>query len=133
MVTVCGTCNGLSHDKRFVLLDLYFRNVCTAAGMAVFYGSLMSCFVGMLVTYFLNDFEMAQFAALVTGMSFDFACCVRYIYVVRSWYLKVFRFFLDDILVSFAKLRKRLLTSSCLSLRIEQFGSHWSDFNETDI
>ena len=84
MGTVYGTCNGLSHDKRLVLLDLYFRNICTAAGMAVFYCSLMSCFVGMLVTYFLNDFEMPPFAALVTGMSFVFACRIRYIYIVTS-------------------------------------------------
>jgi len=49
-----------------------------------FMGSLMSCFVGMLVRYFLNDFEMAPFAAVVTGMSFVFACRVRYIYVLRS-------------------------------------------------
>jgi hypothetical protein len=80
MVTVYGTCNGLSHDKRFGLLDLYFRNTCTVASMAVFHGFLMSCFVGMLVRYFLNYFEMTPFAAVVTGMSFVFACRVRYIY-----------------------------------------------------
>jgi len=84
VVTVYGTCNGLSHDKRFGLLELYFRNICIAASMAVFYGSLMSCFVGMSVRYFLNDFEMAPFAVVVTGMSFVFACRARCMYVVRS-------------------------------------------------
>jgi len=61
----------------------------------------------MLVRYFLNYFEMAPFAAVVTGMSFVFACRVRYIYVVRSWYLKIFRFFFFvTFLGAFANLRK---------------------------
>ena len=28
------------------------------------------------------------------------------------------------------KLRKRLLASSCLSVRMEQLGSHWTDLHE---
>ena len=41
-------------------------------------------------------------------------------------------FHITDIssLGSFAKLRKRLLASSCLSVRMEQLGSHWTDFHE---
>jgi len=33
-----------------------FRNMCAVPNMAVFYSSLTSCFPGMLLTYFLNNF-----------------------------------------------------------------------------
>jgi len=33
-----------------------FRSVCAVPNMAVFFSSLTSCFLGMLLTYFLNDF-----------------------------------------------------------------------------
>ena len=35
-----------------------FRSVCAVPNMAVFCSSLTSCFPGMLLTYFLNDFEI---------------------------------------------------------------------------
>ena len=46
-----------------VLNQLYFyistfRSMCTVPNMAVFWSSLTSCFPGMLLTYFLNDFEI---------------------------------------------------------------------------
>ena len=34
------------------------------------------------------------------------------------------------IIGAFAELRKRLLATSCLSVRMEQLGSHWADFYE---
>jgi len=34
-----------------------FRSICAVPNMAVFWSSLTSCFPGMLLTYFLNDFE----------------------------------------------------------------------------
>ena len=106
MITVYDTYNGLSHDKRFGLLDLYFRNMCTAASMAVFCWSLMSCLVGTLVRYFLNDFEIAP-AAVVAGVSF-------FLYLSRTLYLcwKSFGFFLDR---NFRRIRK-IAKSDC-SLR----------------
>ena len=35
-----------------------FRTMCAVPSMAVFCSSLTSCFLGMLLTYFLNDFEL---------------------------------------------------------------------------
>jgi len=37
-----------------------FRIMCAVPNMAVFCSSLTSCFPGMLLTYFLNDFEIVQ-------------------------------------------------------------------------
>ena len=33
-----------------------FRSMCAVPNMAIFWRSLTSCFPGMLITYFLNDF-----------------------------------------------------------------------------
>jgi len=38
--------------------------------MAVFYSSLTSCFPGILLTYFLNDFEIVPVDPIVTGITF---------------------------------------------------------------
>ena len=35
-----------------------FQYMCAVPNMAVFWSSLISCFLGMLLTYFLNDFEI---------------------------------------------------------------------------
>jgi len=37
-----------------------FRSMCAVPNMAVFCSSLTSCFPGILLTYFLNDFEIAS-------------------------------------------------------------------------
>ena len=39
--------------------------------------------------------------------------------------------FLHVFLGAFAKCDKRLLASSCPSVRMEHLGSHWTDFDET--
>ena len=41
-----------------------FRSMCAVPNMAVFCSSLISWFPGMLLTYFLNDFEIVPFAAI---------------------------------------------------------------------
>ena len=38
--------------------------------MAVLFSSLTSCFPGMLLTYFLNDFEIIPVAPVITGITF---------------------------------------------------------------
>jgi hypothetical protein len=53
-----------------VLTPLYlyvstFRSMCAVPNMAVFCSSLTSCFPGMVLTYFLNDFEMVPVAPLL--------------------------------------------------------------------
>jgi len=53
------------------LLYFYFpKCVCAVPNMAVFWSYLTSCFHGMLLTYFLNDFEIVPVAPIITGITF---------------------------------------------------------------
>ena len=47
-----------------------FRSMCAVANMAVFCSSLTSCFPGMLLTYFLNDFEIVPVPPLIICINF---------------------------------------------------------------
>jgi len=47
-----------------------FRSMCAVPNMAVFCSSLTSCFPGMLLTYFLNYFEIVPVAPIITGITF---------------------------------------------------------------
>jgi hypothetical protein len=58
--------------------------------MAVFCSSLTSRFPGMLLTCFLNDFEMVPVAPLITGITRVFTFYMRCISIVRSLYFKIF-------------------------------------------
>jgi len=74
----------------FSLLYFYistFRNMCAVPNMAVFYSSLTSCFPGMLLTYFLNDFEIVPVAPIITGITFVFTFHMRCISIVRSSFI----------------------------------------------
>ena len=74
-----------------------FRSVCAVPNMAVFWSSLTSCFPGMLLAYFLNDFEIDPIAPiLVSPLLFTFH--KRFISIVRSVY---FRIFLASFLIIF--------------------------------
>ena len=78
-----------------VLNLLYFyistlRSMCAVPNMAVFCSSLTSCFPGMLLTYFLNDFEIVPVAPVVTGITFVFTFHMRCISIVRSLYFRIF-------------------------------------------
>ena len=42
-----------------------FRSMCAVPNMSVFWSSLTSCFPGMLLTYFLNDFEIVPVAPII--------------------------------------------------------------------
>ena len=65
-----------------------FRSMCAVPNMAVFCSSLTSWFPGMLLTYFLNDFEIVPVAPIITGITFVFTfhmCCisiVRFIIII---------------------------------------------------
>jgi len=68
-----------------VLNPLYFyistfRSMCAVPNMAVFCSSLTSCFPGMLLTYFLKDFEIVPAAPIITGITF------YYYYYYYFWY-----------------------------------------------
>ena len=58
--------------------------MCAVPNMAVFCSSLTSCFPGMLLKYFLNDFEIAPVASIITGITFVFTFHMRCISIVRS-------------------------------------------------
>jgi hypothetical protein len=44
----------------------------------------------MLLTYFLNDFEMVPVVPIITGITFVFTFHMRYISIVMSLYFKIF-------------------------------------------
>ena len=75
-----------------------FRSMCAVPNMAVFCSSLTSCFPGLLLTYFLNDFEIVPVAPIITGITFVFTFHMRCIYIVRCLY---FRVFLASFLITF--------------------------------
>ena len=67
-----------------------FRSMCSVPNMAVFWSSLISCFPGMLLTYFLNDFETVPVAPIIIHITFVFTFHVRCISVLRSLYFRIF-------------------------------------------
>ena len=67
-----------------------FRSMCAVPNMAVFCSSLTSWFPGMLLTYFLNVFEIVPAAPIITGITFVFTFHVRCISIVRSLYFRIF-------------------------------------------
>ena len=77
----------------FNLLYIYistFRSMCVVPNMAVFCSSFTSCFPGMLLMYFLNNFEIVPVAPIITGITFVFILHMRCISIVRSLYFRIF-------------------------------------------
>ena len=64
-----------------------FRSMCAVPNMAVFCSSFTSCFPGMLLTYFLNNFEIVPVAPYYYWYHLCF-----YIPHVLYFYCKVFIF-----------------------------------------
>ena len=64
--------------------------MCAVPNMDVFCSSLTSRFPGMLLTYFLNGFEIVPVASIITGMTFVFTFHMRYISVVSTLYFRIF-------------------------------------------
>jgi len=54
-----------------------FQSICAVPNMAVLCSSLTSCFPGMLLMYFLNDFEIVPVTPIVTGITFVFTFHMR--------------------------------------------------------
>ena len=67
-----------------------FQSMCAVPNMAVYCISLTSWFPGMLLTYFLNDFEIVPVAPISTGITFVFTFHMRCISIVRSLYFRIF-------------------------------------------
>jgi hypothetical protein len=63
-----------------------FQNMCAVSNMAVFPRSLISCFPGMLLRNFLNDFQMLPVPLIIIGITFTFhmRCyfCYKYDYLL---------------------------------------------------
>ena len=67
-----------------------FRSMCAVPNMVVSSSSLTSCCPGMLLTYFLNDYERVLVAPIITGITFVFTfhmCCIS---IVGSLYFRIF-------------------------------------------
>ena len=58
-----------------------FQSMCTVPIVAVVCSSLESCFPALFLRYFVNDFEMAPVACIITGITsfftFHMQCIVR--------------------------------------------------------
>ena len=67
-----------------------FRSMCAVPNIAVFCSSLTSWFPGMLLTYFLNDFEIVPVASIITGITFVVTFHMRCISIVKSLYFRIF-------------------------------------------
>ena len=59
-----------------------FRSMCAVPIMAVFCSSLISYFPGVLLTYFLNEFEIVPVAPIIAGISFVFTFHMRCISII---------------------------------------------------
>ena len=66
-----------------------FRSMCAEPNMSVFCSSVISCFPGMLLTYFLNDFEMVAVAPIITCITFVCTFHMRCISIVRYLYCRI--------------------------------------------
>ena len=85
------------------LLHFYistFRNMFAVPNMAVFCSSLNSCFPGMLLTYFLSDFEIVPVAPIIADIAFVFTFRMRCISIAKSLYFRIFSAFFNHISVS---------------------------------
>ena len=69
-----------------------FRSMCAVRNMVVFCSSLTSSFPGMLLTYFLNDFEIVPVAPILTGITvvFTFHIIIIIIYHVYVRYIQLY-------------------------------------------
>ena len=75
-----------------------FRSMCAVPNMAVFCSFLTSCFPGMSLTYFLNDFEIVPVAPTITGIISVFTFHMHCISIV--WFV-YFRTFSASFLITF--------------------------------
>jgi hypothetical protein len=57
-------------------------SMCAVPNMAVFCSSLTSWFPGMVLTYFLNDFEMVPVAQIITGITLVFTFHISCVYII---------------------------------------------------
>ena len=73
----------------------------------------------MLLTYFLNEFELVPFAPIITGITFVFTFHMRCIFVVRSLYFRIFIIIIIIIIIIIA----------CIYHHIQPIHSHIPETN----
>ena len=62
-----------------------FRSMCAVPNVAVLWSSLTSCFPGMLLTYFLNEFEIVPVAPIISVIIIiRYGCLLSQAF--SSWY-----------------------------------------------
>jgi hypothetical protein len=89
VVTICATCNVISHLICVVYRHIStYRSVCAVHNISVFRTSLISAFAVCWSRCCLSDFEMVPVAPITSGITFAFTFHVRWIYIVRSLYFK---------------------------------------------
>jgi len=66
-----------------------FRRMCAVPNMTVVCRFLTLCFLGVLLRYFLNDFEMVTVAPISTGVFFFFIP-LALVSIVRSVHFNIF-------------------------------------------
>jgi hypothetical protein len=82
------------HITLFPMLNLLyfyistFHRIYAVPNMAVFCSVLTSCFAGMLLRSFRNDFEIVIVACLITGIKLVFTFHMRSISIVKSLYFQ---------------------------------------------
>lgn len=73
----------------FCFYIITFQRMCTVPNMTFFISSLMSCFTGMLLRYFENDFDVVPFAHTDIGITFVITLHMRCFSVGVSLYIKI--------------------------------------------
>ena len=64
--------------------------MCAVPSMAILCRSLISCLPDLVPRYCLNHFEMVPVATITTGITFARKIHMRWIYIMRSSYFKIF-------------------------------------------
>jgi hypothetical protein len=58
--------------------------MCAVHSVIVFCGFLNSCFVGVLLVYFMDDFEVISVAPVITGTTFVFALNLLLLFTMET-------------------------------------------------
>jgi hypothetical protein len=75
----------------FCTFTLALSAVCVQCPIWLFFcSSLISCFSGMLLRYYLSYLVMVPVAHIITNIAFAVTFHIRWIFVMRSLYFKIF-------------------------------------------
>ena len=69
---MCDTRNVISKDNVLYFYITTFPSICAVPNMAVVCSCVMSCFPGMLLGYFLDDFEVVSLTPVIIGITSAF-------------------------------------------------------------